>query len=214
MSDDELLRPYQRLALEALKHGELSADTLAKMGIMADEAHQVRAESFRRYPKLQGLLDAKAAAEREPFTECRRKWEYRLLKEGTPVQELKATEAGTEIHEAIETLLRHGLVLTEPNLGEREHMVGIAMRLALLQDTDVDPDVLGFLLKAGIKDFRNPPPEWRTVTWQGRVHLLRELEDDDGVITAFGLYLDWPAKYPDEDDDDNPRYDLSPGPRS
>lgn len=93
--------------------------------------------------------------------------------------------------------------------------VHFALRLARLQthppvyDSDVDEDVMLFLKQtAGITDIYNVPKKWTEVRWRGKPYLLCELEDEDGIVTPFGLYLDWPAPTPDIKDD--PDWDREP----
>jgi hypothetical protein len=72
-----------------------------------------------RVPRLcecpEGVLESPPPP--KVYSECPRRFKYGLLKDGQYVeQESEAIKTGTEIHEAIETLLRHGLVLVQPEL--------------------------------------------------------------------------------------------------
>ena len=97
--------------------------------------------------------------------------------------------------------------------------VSFALRLAKVQSnyqSNVEPEVQAFLASVGIEDIYNPPNRWTFVTWKDKEYLLSDLEDSRGYVTGWGLALDWPAKVPDEDydlDDEDPKNDLSSGPR-
>lgn len=80
------------------------------------------------------------------------------------------------------------------------HKVHFALRLAKLQanyQSNIDEDVTNFLEHHGITDIYNVPKKWTEVQWRGKTYVLCELEDEEGIVTPFGLYLDWPAPTPD-----------------
>ncbi len=179
------LRPYQRLALHALSQGglELSETTLDKLGITADEAHTVKSEMLRRYPKLRWALGT--VIKDDPRFETQRR---------------RAVEVGTKIHDALETLHRYGFEFSPAETEPDAHKVHFALRLAKLQDnylSNVDADVTMVLESVGITDIYNPPRKWEEVHWRGETYVRCQLEDEDGIVTAYGLYLDWPAPTPD-----------------
>lgn len=64
----------------------------------------------------------------DPWRDSPRKVRYRLLKDGHRFGASKAVETGIEVHQAIETLLKHGLVLDDAsprNLTEDDIIAGL-----------------------------------------------------------------------------------------
>ena len=213
----DTMSPAQRRALERLVRRaenrwdglELTPERLKDWGCTPEDVEEIKVEFLRHFPKLTWIFDVEF--EINAYSKCPRRFEYGLLKDGEFVeQESEAIKTGTEIHEAIETLLRHGLALTSPESPRSK--VSMALRLAKLQAQHqdapddglgpVDADVSQLLKRYGIEDIDDPPAEWQTVTWRGRMYLLSDLQDENRVVTPFGLAQDWPALTPDQVQDD------------